>query len=104
VATVKPCLDCGTLSSGSRCPAHRLAADNARYAKRGTTAERGLTGAHATVSKRYKSLDLPCSDCGQRGSPQNPITAGHITPRRDGGSNDPGNYKPQCRRCNSRES
>lgn len=100
---LKPCLDCGTLSPEARCPPHRKAKDNARSARRGTTAQRGLTGVHAAMSRYYKSTDAPCVICGRRGTPANPITAGHIIARSKGGTNDPANYQPECRSCGSKK-
>jgi len=108
---LRPCLDCGDLTSGTRCGPCRRLADNARYARRGTTAQRGLSGAHARMSQHYKATDTPCACngecghhegvCGRHGTPDNPITAGHIQARVDGGRSHPSNYRPECRSCNS---
>lgn len=107
---LKPCLDCGTLSTGTRCPDHQRAQDNQRYIRRGTTAQRGLAGQHAAIAQHYRAQHAACTctgcawhdgPCGRQGTPDNPITAGHITPRAHGGTNDPANYRPECRRCNS---
>jgi hypothetical protein len=98
---LRPCLDCGTLTSKTRCPKCERPLLNARYAARGTTAQRGLAGDHARISRMYKEQNLPCVRCGNLGTPANPITAGHKTRRADGGTSDPSNYEPQCRSCNS---
>lgn len=98
---LRPCLDCGTLTDGSRCPRHQADKDNARYARRGTTAQRGLSGAHARMSQLYKDTNRACAICHRHGTPGNPITAGHIIPRSRGGTNDPSNYQPECLSCNS---
>lgn len=108
---LRPCLDCGKPTDGTRCPTDRLAHDNARYARRGTTAERGLSGAHARMSRHYRETGAACActtcpehegrPCGRHGTPDNPITAGHIIPRSKGGPSVPDNYQPECRRCNS---
>lgn len=107
---LKPCLDCGDLSDGARCPTHRKTADNARYRRRGTTAQRGLSGPHAAMSRYYKLIDARCEcddcgahdgRCGTRGTKANPITAGHLTARSRGGTAATG-YRPECRSCNSR--
>lgn len=98
----RECLGCGTLTEGSsRCEPCRKAADNARYARRGTTAERGLSGFHAQVSRWFRDTDAQCVHCGQHGSDGNPMTAGHIDDRVDGGSNELANYQPECLSCNS---
>lgn len=112
---LKPCLDCGALSDGTRCPTHTKARANARYARRGTTAQRGLAGTHAAMARYYRTIDATCACttcaehqdnddhvCGVRGTPNNPITAGHIIARIHGGTNTADNYRPECRRCNSR--
>jgi len=112
---LKPCLGipgrpCGKLSSGPRCEPCRKATDNARSARRGTTAQRGLSGQHARVAARYRATDAACEcddcgahdgPCGARGTPTNPITAGHRRARAHGGSGADG-YRPECRSCNSR--
>jgi 5-methylcytosine-specific restriction protein A len=107
----RPCLDCGTPAQDTRCPTCKAANDNTRYARRGTTAQRGLAGNHARISGHYKDTHAPCAcngecgrhngTCGRQGTPENPITAGHIVPRARGGTNDPTNYQPECRSCNS---
>lgn len=107
---LRPCLDCGTLSSGTRCDTCRKAEANARGARRGTTAQRGLAGAHAAVSAHYRAINVRCEcndcgahdgACGRQGTTDNPITAGHLIARARGGSAATG-YRPECRSCNSR--
>ena len=93
---LKPCIDCGKPGPKARCAQHERE-------RKGSTKARGLAGEHARISRKFKQLDLPCALCGQRGTPANPITAGHLTPRVMGGSNSPYNYQPECRSCNSRK-
>ena len=112
MAPVYPCLDCGTLSTEGRCPVHRVLSANLRYAKRGTTKERGLSGVHAVMSRMFRDTERSCEcpgcpdvhdgTCGAYGTQRNPITAGHILGRAFGGTATPGNYRPECRSCNSR--
>lgn len=96
-----PCLDCGRPCAGSRCAPCKLANSNKRYAARGTTAQRGLSGAHARMSRHYKRTNAACVYCQQTGTPDNPITAGHIIARSHGGGSNLSNYQPECRSCNS---
>lgn len=109
---LKPCIEqgCGTLSPGTRCPPHQRATDNARSKRRGTTAQRGLSGQHAATARAIRHANPPCACpgcnwhqglCGLHGTPDNPITAGHITARANGGTSDPSNIRAECRRCNS---
>lgn len=108
---LRPCLDCGSLTNGSRCRMCAKRREHRRDATRGTTKQRGLTGAHARMSRYYKEINAVCACttcpehagrvCGRHGTPSNPITAGHIIARARGGTNDPANYQPECRRCNS---
>lgn len=112
MSLVRPCLDCGELTTQARCPVHRALSSNIRYARRGTTRQRGLSGVHAVASRAFRDADLPCACpgcpdvhdgvCGAHGTDRNPITAGHILARAFGGTNTPGNYRPECRSCNSR--
>ena len=112
---LKPCLGipgqpCGRLSDGPRCERCRKATDTQRYRRRGTTAQRGLSGEHQRVAAHYRAIDAACEcddcgahdgPCGRRGTPGNPITAGHLRARARGGTSADG-YRPECRSCNSR--
>jgi hypothetical protein len=96
---LRPCLSCGKPCTTTRCaPCART-----HEAARGTTAQRGLSGDHARMSRHYKDTNAACVHCQQTGTPTNPITAGHIIARSRGGTNDPSNYQPECRTCNSRK-
>ncbi|MGV9536573.1 HNH endonuclease [Streptosporangium sandarakinum] len=102
----RACLDCGTPTHGNICPPCL----KVRERKRGTTAQRGLAGDHARMSRHFKAIGATCAcpgcswhegPCARLGTPDNPITAGHIVARAKGGTSEPGNYRPECRRCNS---
>ncbi len=97
---LRPCLDCGAPSQGSRCEAHRVAHDNQRYARRGTTTERGLGATHQGQRRHLLTTDRTgiCPRCGQPYTANNPATAEHSTPRSRGGVIADGLL---CRRCNS---
>jgi 5-methylcytosine-specific restriction endonuclease McrA len=55
----------------------------------------------ATVVKITSLYGLPCGICGYPFKPGEMITAEHVMPLRQGGSNDLGNLIPAHRRCNS---
>jgi len=102
----RPCLDCGTLSPASRCEACRKPRDNQRYAKRGTTTQRGY--GHAYQQRRPAVLDgaTHCVTCGEEFTEDNPATTGHITDlrglprehRRESAAT--ADLMPQCAGCN----
>lgn len=52
---------------------------------------------HLAMSAHYKATGAACVRCG---STEN-VEADHIVSRVDGGSNDPSNYQPLCKSCNS---
>lgn len=61
------------------------------------------SGLHRLVSSMYRSHNVPCATCHRRGTPHNPITAHHVVPVSEGGTDVPENYAPLCRECNSAE-
>ena len=61
------------------------------------------SGTHRAMGTRYRVLGVPCATCHERGTPDNPITAHHVVPVSEGGTDVPENYQPLCRSCNSRE-
>ncbi len=57
----RPCLDCGVLTTGSRCPQHRAQQER----QRGTTTQRGYGSQHQTERQRLEAtLPQPCGYCG----------------------------------------
>ena len=95
---LRPCLDCGRLTQDTRCPPHRIAHDNARYARRGTTTERGLGYQHQLqVAEQIAAVPV-CQRCGHTGTADNPLTGEHGVARADGGTEVTATL---CRRCNS---
>lgn len=92
---LKPCLDCGALSPGPRCPAHQRARDGARYARRGTRQQRGLDATYDRNRAILLANATVCAHCGRPGTPDDPLTAGHIVARVDGGTNDLANLRPE---------
>ena len=66
--TVRPCLDCGALSQGSRCPTHAAAKARARTAGRGTTVQRGYGPEHKALRAEWAPQvatgQVACARCG----------------------------------------
>lgn len=56
--TLRPCLDCGEPSQGSRCPEH------AGLERKATARERGYDARHDALSRRARRLQPFCTDCG----------------------------------------
>lgn len=61
---VRPCLTCGALSRGSRCPTHTAANQRATDARRGTATQRGYDSAWRRLVAEAIRLHPWCSDCG----------------------------------------
>lgn len=57
----RPCLDCGTPSTESRCEAHRPA--HARTRERATPEERGYDAAWRRLSRRARARQNFCTRC-----------------------------------------
>ena len=91
----RPCLDCGALTTGSRCGPCGRAQDR----RRGTTVERFGQG-WARISRAVIERDGGvCHICGEEGAD----TADHLVPRSVGGdSTDMGLLAAAHRACNSR--
>jgi 5-methylcytosine-specific restriction endonuclease McrA len=83
---LKPCLDCGRLTTGSRCPPCRRASPYQRSSWRQTS---------LMVTQR----DGSCVRCGSRYY----LSAHHVIARNEGGSDDPSNLVSLCVRCHARE-
>lgn len=102
----RPCLDCGKLSEGTRCEPCRLKKDGTRYARRGSTTDRGY--GHAYRQRRPQVLQgaTRCVTCHEPFAPDNPATAGHVKDLRDlpreqrRVSAATAELMPQCARCN----
>jgi 5-methylcytosine-specific restriction endonuclease McrA len=97
---LKPCLGlpghpCGKLSQDTRCPAHKQLTNQAREARRGTRQERGLDAEYDRNRIILLANVTVCAVCGEPGSPRDPLTAGHITPRNEGGDNDLSNLRAE---------
>lgn len=58
MSLLRPCLECGELSEGARCPEHRPPARSRPYR------EVGYDSAWDRLSKRARRMQPFCSDCG----------------------------------------
>ncbi|WP_051943873.1 HNH endonuclease [Streptacidiphilus rugosus] len=98
------CLDCRALfdaaTGKSRCPTCQDRITKVMDAKRGSTTERGLGWSHQQRVKREVDKTAACWMCGKPGTPADPITADHETPRAAGGVDSP--LLPAHRSCNAR--
>jgi 5-methylcytosine-specific restriction endonuclease McrA len=86
----RPCLDCGVLSQGSRCPTHTAARAQVRDTARGSSAARGYGPAH----RARRALLLPlaygtlCPRCGVVMLPGQGLDLDHVIPIAHGGRDD----------------
>lgn len=97
----RPCLDCGALSTGSRCPIHQAVRDNERYSRRTRQrphAER-MRRARVVAQHRAEHGDL-CPGWKRPPHPSADLTADHVIPVAAGG-NEQGQLAVLCRPCNS---
>ncbi len=86
----RPCLVCGTLTAGARCPAHQRprAAHKAAY----------NDAAYRRERDRVRTLRPACWICGLPGAD----SLDHEVPLAAGGANVPSNWRPAHLSCNSR--
>lgn len=92
---MKPCLDCGSPTSGTRCTEH----ERARDASRGTASQRGYDAKYEQQKRAPEYVNAThCIECGQPFTADNPKTGGHSVALRHGGKGS--EVVPQCRRCN----
>lgn len=100
----RPCLDCGRLTTGSRCIDCRRAKDRRRGAGRPTPSQRGYGSAWRALREQILDRDgRQCTRCGTAGEQGNPLTVDHITAKSHGGSDDPSNLRTLCKRCHGRK-
>lgn len=75
---------CPELNEATRCPAHRMPGRGREHRRNSAHLEGAFT----------------CALCGAAFTPDNPMERGHIVALEAGGTNDPSNYRAECRRCN----
>jgi 5-methylcytosine-specific restriction protein A len=98
---LKACLDCGTPSRASRCPAHLRQAERIKRAKRGRTPAERSRRAETVRRWREQHGDVcPGWQVPAHISPD--LTADHVTPVAAGGL-ESGPLTVLCRSCNSRK-
>jgi 5-methylcytosine-specific restriction endonuclease McrA len=92
VKPLRPCLECGARTHGTRCPEHERAYQRARNQK---------PGRRAYQDRAYKRIPARgiCALCGLPGAD----TRDHIIPLSKGGTNHPTNIQLAHRACNSRK-
>jgi 5-methylcytosine-specific restriction protein A len=97
-----PCLGCGKVipPGNSRCPPCRSAHSRSRDAQRGTRQERGLGRDHEVIRAELLATATVCAMCGLPPTPTDPLTAGHIRARANGGTNEASNYQAEHASCN----
>lgn len=88
---------------GPRCPACARVRQQTRDQARGTTTERGYGWAWQQLSALVVQYYRQCRDCGDLGTLGNPLTADHIIPKSQGGTDEWSNLTCRCRECNSRK-
>jgi 5-methylcytosine-specific restriction enzyme A len=102
---MRPCLDCGELSDGSRCPAHRR---HWERRSRPSANARGYTSKYRKlraelIKEHISRYGLVCPGFGDRlvhSVAVEDLTVDHIIDLSSGGTNDRRNLTVLCRQCN----
>jgi len=102
---LRTCLDCGTITTGNRCPSHRRAQGHAALSTKRdrrpyTSAER--TRRAAAVTAWVNANGWVCPGWHRDPHPSRDLTADHTLAVAAGGSED-GPLGVLCRSCNSRK-
>jgi 5-methylcytosine-specific restriction endonuclease McrA len=82
---LKPCLDCGRITTGSRCPSCRRQSPYQQPEWR-------------RLSDFVVARDGSCRECGSRRY----LAAHHVIPRKEGGADHPSNLIALCASCHAR--
>lgn len=98
---LRPCLDCGALSDGPRCPAHRRARAAAKREQRPVTHSERLRRAE-TVTLWKDTYGDVCPGHGVPAHPSTDLTADHPHAVAAGGREDQP-LTVLCRSCNGRK-
>lgn len=99
VATMfkKPCLDCGKLSEGSRCPEHQRRVDQLRDMKRAAKKAQYYNSDYRKRAKIVRETALICHICGDGPRVNDPWQADHLEP-----GNPDSELAPAHRSCNAK--
>lgn len=83
----RPCLDCGVLSKGSRCPTHTASRAQARELVRGSSAARGYGPEHRArrAALLPHAYGQPCPRCGAPMLHGEALDLDHVVPIAHGG-------------------
>jgi len=87
----RPCLECGTPSTGTRCPAHEL---------KDTRRRPGYGYQWTVISREMRSRYPFCMRCGATGAGVR-LHVDHITPRSLGGTDHLSNLRVWCAPCHA---
>ena len=95
---LRPCVDCGALTSKRRCIQHQRDYEQRRGSRR-------IKGRYDAEWQRIRAQALRehpwCERCRTPGTPGNPLTGDHRIPVLHGGRNEIDNVAVLCRACNS---
>lgn len=100
---LRPCLDCGALSDGARCPTHRRAKDRATLQAKRTRRPRATAAEEArraAVVQQWRALHgNVCPGWRRPAHPATDLTADHVVAVGAGGA-ESGALAVLCRACN----
>jgi hypothetical protein len=99
----KPCLDCGQLSYGNRCPTHQQIIDSKAELRRAQIkrATNQYGSGYARRAKEIRETAITCHLCGEGARYNDPWQADHIIASSDGTT---GELKPAHGSCNRKRS
>jgi len=99
----KPCLDCGVLSLGNRCPTHQAIIDQTSQLRRAQVkrATNQYGSGYARRAKEIRESAIICWICGEGARYNDPWQADHVIAASDGGT---GELRPAHGSCNRNRS
>jgi 5-methylcytosine-specific restriction protein A len=86
---------CGELTPRGRCPRHAAEIEKAR--KERETWRDYNSPQWRAIRRKVLQLEPLCRFCGEKAT-----VVDHIQPLKDGGTHDPANLRPLCKRCHDR--
>lgn len=92
MAALRPCLRCGKLVRGASYCARHVPAKRPSP----SSSDRLAPAARKRAKQR---AGFRCEDCGQPGTPDNPLEVDAVVPVAEGGDHSDGNVRVRCRRC-----